>query len=123
MPDRGAERSLGSPVPEKSALQVFVVRRAARLAGCQARLSRIEQLRCQRLPDGARDLFLHREDIVDLALIAVGPDVARILGVDQIRCDAHASARPTNAALEDDPCLELARDLSNVARDALELEA
>lgn len=51
-------------------------------------------------PDGylARDLFLHAEDVGDLAVVLPAPDVSSIAGVDQF-CDyLHTVAPKYNSA-------------------------
>src|SRR5262249_55667465 len=64
-------------------------------------LLRRQQPDLQRRNDGLRDLVLQREDIVEVAVIALTPDVAVIARVDQLRRDPHTAARLAHAAFDD----------------------
>ena len=72
--------------------------------------------------DRRRHLVLDREDVLEVAVVALGPEVAVGLGVDQLHGDADALARLAHAALDDVLHAELARDLLHVDRLALVLE-
>ena len=54
----------------------------------------------QRLGDLARDLVLQLEDVLHLAVVALGPDREIRLRVDQLRVDAQPRARAAQAAGE-----------------------
>ena len=78
-----------------------------------------QQLELQRLDDRFRDLVLQREDVAQVAVVALGPDVVAGGAIDQLRGDAHAAARLAHAALEHVLHLELARHLRHVDELAL----
>ena len=59
-----------------------------------------QQLELQRLDDRLGDLVLQREDVVEVAVVALGPDVAAGRAVDELRGDAHAVAGFAHAAFE-----------------------
>ena len=50
--------------------------------------------------DGRGNLVLNRKDVRELAIETLGPELIAVLGVDELRRDAHAVARLSNAALE-----------------------
>ena len=60
------------------------------------------------LPD---DLVLQREQVLEVAVVAVGPEVVPGLGLDQLGGHAEPVARPAGAALEHVAHAELAPDL------------
>ena len=62
------------------------------------------------------------EDVLELAVVAVGPHVRAGRGVDQLRVDAHAVAAPAHAAFEHVARVQRLADLAHVARLALVLE-
>ncbi len=57
-----------------------------------------QQLHPQRRDDRLRDLVLQRENVVQIAVVALGPDMAGIFPIDQLRGDAHPP-RPPAASL------------------------
>ncbi len=61
--------------------------------------------------DGGGDLVLDGEDVGELAVVALGPDVAVGRGVDQLDGDAHPVAGLAHAALDHVLDAELARHL------------
>src|SRR2546423_15405784 len=80
--DRLVER-LGVPLfPEIPAFQVQVVRLLARRRGLDAAA---QQLVPQRLRDGARDLVLQGEDALQLAVVALRPEVVAVAHLDELR--------------------------------------
>ena len=68
----------------------------------------------QRRDDGRGHFVLDGEDVIELAVVALGPDVRVGFGVDQLHGDADAIARLAHAALDDILHLELARDLAHI---------
>ena len=68
------------------------------------------------------DLVLEREDVLQVAVVALGPDVVVGFGIDQLHRDAHPVAGLAHAAFDDVLHAELARDLLHVHRLALVLE-
>ena len=69
--------------------------------------------------DRRRDLVLDREDVLELAVVALGPDVPVGLGIDQLHRDAHAVARLAHAALDHVLHAELRRHLLDADRAVL----
>jgi len=78
------------------------------------------QLQCA--DNRLRNLVLEREDVVQVAIVALRPDMAAGGAVDQLRGDPHPAARLAHAAFDNVADLELARDLRNVHVLALEHE-
>ena len=76
----------------------------------------------QPLDNRARDLVLHVEDVFELAVVPLGPQLIAVRRVDELRGDAHARARLAHAALEHVPHLQALRDLADLDRLALERE-
>ena len=54
----------------------------------------VVKILCQRTCNPTSDLVLNGEDVGQIAVVAVGPDVGAGLGVDELRGDANAIARP-----------------------------
>src|SRR5712692_2494910 len=65
------------------------------------------------------DLVLHRKDVREIAVVALGPDVVAGFGLDQLRGDADAVAGFTQAAFEHVAHAKLAPDLAKVRGFAL----
>src|SRR5216683_164111 len=72
------------------------------------------QARLDRSDHTEGDLVLQREDVVDRAIVAFGPDVPAALGLDQLAGDADAAHRPAHAAVEHIAHPEFATDLADV---------
>src|SRR6516165_5569998 len=70
--------------------------------------------------DGYRfgNLVLYREDVGEVAVVALGPDVFSTLGVDELRGDPNAIAGFTQAAFEDIADAKLVPDLLHINRAA-----
>ena len=81
-----------------------------------------QQPQLQRIGDRLRNLVLDRENIGEVAVVALGPDMVAGRAVDQLRGDAHAGARLAHAAFEDVSDAELARRVLDVDLLALETE-
>ena len=81
-----------------------------------------QQLQLHRGDDRLRNLVLQREDVVEVAVVALRPQVAAGRAVDQLRGDAHALAGLAHAALEHVADPELPRELPDVDVLALERE-
>jgi hypothetical protein len=69
------------------------------------------QLDPERLDDGLRDLVLQREDVVQVPVVALGPDVIVARCEDQLCGDPYAAARLAHAPFQHVTHVELARDL------------
>ena len=78
-----------------------------------------QDLRADRTDHPVGDLVLQREDVGELAVVAVGPQMIAERRVDQLAGDAHAARRFAHAAFEDVAHAELARDRPHVDRAAL----
>ena len=66
----------------------------------------------QRGDDRGRDLVLDREDVLEVAVVALGPEVVVGRGVDQLHRDAHPLPDLAHAALDHVLHAELARRTS-----------
>ena len=77
------------------------------------------EMRLDRGHDLLGDVVLHREDVVQLAVVLLGPDVLAAPGVDQLAGDAQPPAGRAHAALQHVAHAEVARDLAHVDRAAL----
>src|SRR5262249_31868551 len=66
-----------------------------------------------------RDLVLHREHILNIAIITLGPAMRAGAAIDELSCNAEAVAGALNAALQDVANAELLTDLTEVNRPAL----
>src|SRR5258708_18820445 len=77
------------------------------------------QTRFDGADDGKRYLVLQGENIVGLAVIALGPDMRAGRGVDELPGDAHAIAGLAHAAFEHIAHAKLAADLLHVDSAAL----
>ncbi len=60
------------------------------------------------------DLVLQREDVGEIAVVPVGPDVVASLGFDQLGGDANAIGGPSHAAFEHVAHAEFAPDLLQI---------
>src|SRR5207237_2814155 len=72
----------------------------------------------QRADDALHQFVLDLEDLVGVAVEAIGPDMAAGLGVGQLRADADPPALPAHAALDDVADVELASQAAEVGRRA-----
>ena len=73
----------------------------------------------QRRDDRRRHLVLDRENVLELAVVALGPDMRLGLAVDQLHGDAHAVAGLAHASLDHVVDAEFARDVLRLHRLAL----
>src|ERR1700722_13136657 len=73
-----------------------------------------QELQFQSLDDGFGDFGLQREDIVQVAIVALGPEVLVTRTVDQLGGDAYAATRLAHAAFEDEADLEFAREFEDI---------
>ncbi len=69
-----------------------------------------------------RDLVLHREDVVQRAIVGLRPQVIAVCGIDQLRRDANLHAALLHAALEDVCDVELLANIAQVFIAVLEGE-
>src|SRR5208282_604389 len=68
-----------------------------------------------------RDLVLDREDVVDRAVIPLGPDVRAVARVDQLRGHANAVASLAHAAFENVTSAEFPRHFAKLEFRAITL--
>jgi hypothetical protein len=71
----------------------------------------------------ACDLILDGKNILQVAIIVLGPKMARALGIDQLRGDPDAVSSLANAPLQNVTDPEVASDVAHVSRLPLPLEA
>ena len=77
----------------------------------------------ERVDDAVRDVVLDLEDIGQIAVVAVGPQVTAGCRVDELRGDPHALAGAADGAFEHRPHAKLAADGADVDRASLVSEA
>ncbi len=65
---------------------------------------------------------LNREDVLEIAVVALGPDMVAAFGLDELGGDAHPVPGLAHAALDDVIDTQLAPDLADIDRLALEGE-
>ena len=120
------------PLVHRSRLSVVVARAAAKqLASPQPEFIGLDVARApappqQLVPAGKIDrqggndlidhLILGSEYVGQFAIEAVGPHVSATLGIDQLRCDAHAIAGFANAALQNETDSKFAANLLDLGR-------
>ena len=80
---------------------------------------RRQELDLQGCHDLQRDLVLEREDVAEVAVIALGPDVAAGCPFDQLGVDPHLLAGLANAALDHIGNAQFLGDLLEIHRLAL----
>ena len=73
----------------------------------------------QRGDDRRGHLVLDREDVLEVAIVALGPDMVVGIGVDQLHGDPHPVARLAHAAFDHVLDAELRRDVLDLDRLAL----
>src|SRR5436190_23430148 len=81
---------------------------------CLADRFRGRELEFEFLHDGARDLVLNFENVLELAIIALGPQVRLIGNADELCGDSNASARFANATLQHVPDAKLLADVFKI---------
>ena len=104
------------PRHQEELVRLGVVGRALLECALLCRQQRESESRDDRL----RDLVLQREDVVQVPVVSIRPDVRVVGGVDQLRRDAHAVAGLADAAFEHVRRLALARNLRHLQVLALE---
>ena len=104
-----------SEMPQPTLVGSPGVEAAGRLAH-RALLLGLGDGRSDRGGDRLRDLVLHREDVDEVTVVALGPDVLPGFGLDQLSGDADAVAGFPQAAFEHITHTELAPDLLHIDR-------
>ena len=110
-------RRVFTPPLESARLQIEIVRLRVPRRRLHDGLALCRQQVClQGAGHTHRDVTLHREEIVHLAVIALGPEV-RIAGrLDQLHIDAHPAAEALHAAFENVRNAERCGDLREPVR-------
>ena len=75
---------------------------------CSGRLAITRRL--DRGGDTRSDVVLHREDVGQISVVTLGPEMRTGGRIDQLAGDAHALPRPAHAALEDIADIKVAAD-------------
>ena len=70
----------------------------------------------ERVDDPVRDFVLDREDVGQVAVVALGPEMPAVAGIDELRGDAHAVAGAADRAFEHRAHAKLAADGADVDR-------
>ena len=78
-------------------------------------------MRLKFLGDAFRDLAFNREDVGQLAIVNVSPEMAIGRRLDQLDVDAHLVRRTLHATFEDVRDAQLPRDFRQVIRRTLEV--
>src|SRR5215475_449795 len=73
--------------------------------------------------DRAHNLILHSKDIIDLAIVVLGPAVSACPSIDQLGGDAYAIATPPHTSFQHIAHSEFAADLADIRRFTLVLKA
>ena len=80
------------------------------------------QRHAQRAGDGLRDVFLDGEHVGELAVVILGPEMHAVVGLDELRRDAHAVARLAHRAFDQMGRAQRLADGAHILVLALELE-
>ena len=78
-----------------------------------------QEARLQRPDDALSHLVLDGEDVVEIAVVLVRPNVVAAFGVDELGGDSDAIARLAHAAFQDITNAEVGRHLAHIGRLAL----
>src|SRR5439155_186797 len=106
---------LGPQREEVAALQVQVVRcRTRRRASHQGGVARFCERNLEGVYDGPRDVVLHREHVLDVALVLLGPELIAIRGVDELSVHSNPAAGAPDRALQQRRDVQLLPDLASV---------
>ena len=92
------------------------------VAALDARALARGQVDLQRGDDGARDLVLEVEDVLEVAIVALRPEVKAGRGVDQLRIDPDPVRRAPDAAFEHVADPQVVGDLPGRRRPSLVLK-
>ena len=121
---RFERRSNAEPTQPLQSQEVLVVcHRVLRIGHRHPLGVRLEQRHAERPGDLLRDLGLDREDVVELAIVALGPHVVAVRDVDQLRGNPDAGPLLRHAALEQRADAELLTHIDDVDVPVLEGEA
>ena len=90
-----------SPIDQRAAPQIELIRLDIRRRLCDQPIAfATREGHPQSLGDRLRNLILHVEDVFQLAVVALGPQLIAIGHLAQLHGDAHAIPRPPHAAFE-----------------------
>ncbi len=107
MPGFGAMKELAAPQVVVECLEL-VGRRPDRIV----LVRRHRQFQC--LDNVRSDLVLHRENVIQVAIVGLGPQVAILDGINELRRDAHPITGTPDAAFEHVAHAELLRNRRHV---------
>ena len=79
-----------------------------------ARFSSSREDHSQRLHDVPRDLVLHREDVLQIAIVSLGPEMITVGHVDELGGDSQPVPGFADASLHDGRHVELLAHLADV---------
>ena len=127
MTDRLLERRRRALVPVVAPAQVRLVglrilRAASRPLVHDAREVAARELSAHLVDDRPRNLVLNREHVVQVAVVALGPELVAVAHVGQLHRDAQAVAGLAHRAFENRRHVEALADLGDLDRLALVLE-
>jgi hypothetical protein len=88
-------------------------------ASAQSLLLPLRQRDRQRADDLLHHLVLRREDVCEIAIEPLRPEMPAAAGIDELRRDAHAIAGLAHAPFEHKAHAEIAPDLLHLGRPAL----
>ncbi len=97
-------------VRQRSHYEIPCVQAVGRLT-LGAKIFRGIELRLDCGDDGLGNLVLHREDVGQVAVVALRPNMASGGDIVELHCDAHSVAAPAHAALNNVADAEFRRDL------------
>ena len=82
----------------------------------------MSQSHAKRRYNGSRDFFLDREDVRQLPIVALRPQLVAVLRTDQLRADSEPVPALSNASLDDRRNAQLSANLADVGIRILELK-
>ena len=106
----------------EAATEIEAVRFQVAGVALHERLAGIGQAHFESADDGLRDFVLDGEDVVELAVVAFGPDLRGAADLDELRGDADAVPGFAHAAFQDVVHGERLTDAANVLLPAFEGE-
>ena len=111
---------LGPGVRKLAAAQIVGIGlRIVSSARRQSPSSRRAEGELQLIDDGVGQFFLDGEDIGEVAIVAVGPEMVAVCRIDQLPGNANAAVRHADAALKHVADAEFLRELLHLDRAAL----
>ena len=103
----------GALVPMMATFQVKVVRIHARGRLLDRRQGALQELGAERNRDGAGELVLDGEDVVELSIVRLRPEVIAVRGIDELRHDSQLATLAADAPFQHRADGELLGDLED----------